>query len=41
VGEGIYIFDHEYAQALVEGFDVQKMSLEDFTVKFLKQKYNI
>lgn len=41
VGEGVYIFDHEYAQALVNGFDVQKTSLEDFTVKFLKDKYNI
>lgn len=41
VGEGIYIFDHEYAQALVDGFDPQKISLEDFTVKFLKQKYNL
>jgi len=41
VGEGVYIFDHEYAQALVNGFDVQKTSLEDFTTKFLKDKYNI
>jgi hypothetical protein len=41
VGEGTYIFDHEYAQALIDGFDPQKTSLEDFTVKFLKQKYNI
>ncbi len=41
VGEGVYIFDHEYAQALVNSFDVQKTSLEDFTTKFLKEKYNI
>ncbi|TEB17244.1 hypothetical protein Psfp_00748 [Pelotomaculum sp. FP] len=41
VGEGVYIFDHEYAQALVAGFDPQKTSLEDFTVKFLKQRYQI
>lgn len=41
VGDGIYIFDREYAQALVDGFDPQKTSLEDFTVKFLKQKYNV
>lgn len=41
VGEGVYIFDHEYAQALVAGFDPQKISLEDFTVKFLKQRYQI
>lgn len=41
VGEGVFIFDHEYAQALVEGFDPQKISLEDFTVQFLKQKYDI
>jgi len=40
VGEGIYIFDREYAQALVDGFDAQRTSLEDFTVKFLEQKYN-
>jgi hypothetical protein len=41
VGEGIYIFDREFAQALVDGFDPQKISLEDFTVQFLKQKYNL
>jgi hypothetical protein len=41
VGEGVYIFDHDYAQALVAGFDPQKTSLEDFTVKFLKQRYQI
>lgn len=41
VGQGVYIFDQEYAQALVEGFDPQKTSLKDFTVKFLKQKYGI
>lgn len=41
VGEGIYIFDREYAQALVDGFDPQKTSLEDFTVKFLKEKYDV
>lgn len=41
VGEGIYIFDGEFAQALVDGFDPQKISLEDFTVQFLKQKYNL
>ena len=38
VGEGIYIFDHEYAQALVDGFDPQKISLEDFTVTVFKAK---
>lgn len=41
VGEGVYIFDHDYAQALVAGFDPQKTSLKDFTVKFLKQRYEI
>lgn len=41
VGEGIYIFDREYAQALLKGFDAQKTSLEDFTVKYLKQKYDL
>lgn len=41
VGEGIFIFDHDYAVALVDGFDPQRISLEDFTVQFLKQKYNI
>ena len=41
VGEGIYIFDGEFARALVDGFDPQKISLEDFTVQFLKQKYNL
>ena len=41
VGEGIYICDGEFAQALVDGFDPQKISLEDFTVQFLKQKYNL
>lgn len=40
VGEGIYIFDRDYAQALVDGFDPQKTSLEDFTKKYLKQRYN-
>jgi hypothetical protein len=41
VGEGIYIFDREFAQALVDGFDPRKISLEDFTVQFLKQKYDL
>jgi hypothetical protein len=41
IGKGIYIFDHDYAQALVSGFDPQKSSLEDFTVKFLKQRFKI
>jgi len=41
VGEGIFIIDREYAQALVDGFDPQKISLEDFTVQFLKQKYDL
>lgn len=41
VGEGIYIFDYEYAQALVNGFNVQETSLKDFTVKFLKEKYKV
>lgn len=41
VGEGIYIFDNDYAKALLAGFDPQKTSLEDFTVKFLKQRYQI
>lgn len=41
VGQGMYIFDQEYAQALVDGFDPQKTSLKDFTVKFLKQKYSV
>lgn len=41
VGEGIYVFDQEYAQALVNGFNPQTTSLKDFTVKFLKQKYKI
>jgi len=41
VGEGVYNFDKEYAQALVKGFDPQKTSLEDFTVEFLKQRFEI
>ncbi|MDD4239034.1 MAG: hypothetical protein PHT62_10850 [Desulfotomaculaceae bacterium] len=41
VGEGVYIFDHDYAQALVAGFDPQKTTLEVFTVEFLKQRYQI
>ncbi|MDD2443945.1 MAG: hypothetical protein PHS52_05555 [Desulfotomaculaceae bacterium] len=41
VGEGIYIFDREYAQALVDGFDPLNISLEEFTVQFLKHKYNL
>gem|GEM_PF-1069577 len=41
VGEGIYIFDADFARALLEGFDPQKTSLEDFTIKFLKRKYNL
>ncbi len=41
VGEEVFIFDREYAQALLDGFDPQKISLEDFTVQFLKQKYEI
>lgn len=40
VGEGIYIFDREYATALLEGFDPQQTSLEDFTMSFLKKKYH-
>lgn len=39
VGEGIYIFDRDYARALLEGFDPRKTSLEDFTIKYLKEKY--
>lgn len=38
-GEGIYVFDQEYAQALLDGFDPKKTSLEDFTLKFLQKKY--
>lgn len=41
VGEGIYIFDQEYAQALLSSFDPKTTSLEDFTVEFLKQKYKL
>ncbi|OQA09245.1 MAG: hypothetical protein BWY65_01166 [Firmicutes bacterium ADurb.Bin373] len=41
VGEGVFIFDREYAQALLDGYDPQRISLEDFTVQFLKQKYEI
>lgn len=41
VGEGVYIFDNDYAKALLAGFDPQKTSLEDFTVKFLKQRYQL
>jgi len=41
VGEGIYIFDEDYARALVAGFDPNEISLKDFTVQFLKQKYNM
>ncbi|HPU35767.1 MAG TPA: hypothetical protein PLA91_03120 [Bacillota bacterium] len=41
VGEGIYVFDREFAQALADGFDPQKISLEDFTIQFLKQKYDL
>ncbi|NLJ75943.1 MAG: hypothetical protein GX325_01615 [Peptococcaceae bacterium] len=41
VGPGVFIFDQEYARALLKGFNPQKISLEDFTVKFLQQKYEI
>ncbi|OPX89744.1 MAG: hypothetical protein A4E53_01405 [Pelotomaculum sp. PtaB.Bin104] len=41
VGEGIYVFDQDYAQALVTSFDIQKTTLEKFTVNFLKKRYNI
>ncbi|MDD4766819.1 MAG: hypothetical protein PHF87_04455 [Desulfotomaculaceae bacterium] len=41
VGAGVFIFDREYARALLAGFDPQIISLEDFTVQFLKQKYEI
>ncbi|NPV74214.1 MAG: hypothetical protein HPY89_10665 [Pelotomaculum sp.] len=41
VGEGIYVFDKEFAEALVSGFNPKNTSLKDFTIKFLKQKYNI
>lgn len=41
VGEGVFIFDREYAQALLGGFDPHRISLEDFTVQFLQQKYKI
>ena len=40
-GEGIYIFDRDYAQALLEGFDPKRTSLEDFTVKFIKKRFNV
>ncbi|MDD4169869.1 MAG: hypothetical protein PHD36_06405 [Desulfotomaculaceae bacterium] len=41
VGDGIYVFDQDYAQALVTSFDSQKTTLEKFTVNFLKKRYNI
>jgi len=41
VGEGAFVFDRDYAQALVTGFDLQKASLKEFTVNFLKKTYNI
>lgn len=41
VGDGLYIFDREYAQALLDGYDPQKTSLKDFTIKFLKQRYKV
>ncbi len=41
VGEGIYVFDRDFALALLEGFDPQKTTLKDFTIKFLKNKYDI
>jgi len=41
VSEGVYIFDEDYARALVAGFDPQRISLRDFTVKYLKQRYQI
>ncbi|OPY57605.1 MAG: hypothetical protein A4E55_01532 [Pelotomaculum sp. PtaU1.Bin035] len=41
VGEGIYVFDRDYAQALVSSFDPQKTTLEEFTVNYLKKTYNI
>lgn len=40
VGDGIYVFDQDYAQALVTSFDSQKTTLEKFTVNFLKKRYN-
>jgi len=41
VGEGAFVFDRDYAQALVTGFDLQKTSLKEFTVNFLKKTYDI
>ncbi|MGI6492714.1 MAG: hypothetical protein ACOX0T_09975 [Pelotomaculum sp.] len=41
VGDGIYIFDEAYARALAAGFDPDKTTLKDFTMRFLKHKYDI
>ncbi|MDD3654610.1 MAG: hypothetical protein PHO01_10565 [Desulfotomaculaceae bacterium] len=41
VGDGIYVFDKDYAQALVTSFDSQKTTLEEFTVNFLKKRYDV
>jgi hypothetical protein len=41
VGESVYIFDKDYAQALVISFDPQKTTLKKFTINFLKKRYNI
>jgi len=41
LGEGSYVIDREYARALTNGFDLQKTSLKEFTVNFLKKTYDI
>lgn len=40
-GEGSYVFDKEYAQALTSSFDPRKTSLKEFTVNYLKKTYDI
>lgn len=39
--EGTYVFDREYARALLDSFDPQKVSLKDYTINYLKKTYNI
>jgi len=41
LGEGVYVFDREYAQALANSFNPQKTSLKEFTLNYLKKTYNI
>lgn len=41
LGEGSYVFDKEYAQALTSSFDPMKTSLKEFTLNYIKKTYDI